>query len=246
VGRIRYIGLLLYDADAIEEAARSPQESLVQAQRDVIKDPFDPEVIAAAKASGIPDSKIMAAQQSPVYQFVKKWGLALPLHPEFRTLPMLFYVPPLGPVLAKTGNGVYDNVAAEARLGPLMSSLERSRIPLRYMASLLTGGNEQIIRDVYNKLVAVRVYMRAKKVGDIPQEEVERALTKGKTTAAEVEAIFRLTSLPTFEERFVVPPMERDTSVESMFPMLDPVSRNYPTYKGAVGAGFHIDPARGP
>jgi len=204
-------------------------------------------VIAAAQESGIPDSKIDAAQKSPVYQFVKKWKLALPLHPEFRTLPMLFYVPPLGPVLAKTGNGVYDNVdASEGRLGPLMSSLERSRIPLRYMASLLAGGNEQTIRDVYRKLVAVRVYMRSKHVKDIPAEEVQRALTEGKTTPAEVEAIHRLTSLPTFEERFVVPPMERDTSVESMFPMLDPVSRNYPTYKGRVGVGFHVDPARGP
>jgi nitrate reductase beta subunit len=155
-------------------------------------------------------------------------------------------VPPLGPVLAKTGDGVYDNVASDGRLGPLMSSLERSRIPLRYMASLLSGGNEEIIREVYRKLVAVRVYMRAKKVKDIPEEEVQRALTEGKTTAAEVEAIFRLTSLPTFEERFVVPPMERDTAVESLFPMLDPVSRNYPVRKGAVGVGFHTDPARGP
>ena len=215
VGRIRYIGLLLYDADAIEEAAKAPQDKLVQAQRDVIKDPFDPEVIAAAKASGIPDLKIEAAQRSPVYQFVKKWKLALPLHPEFRTLPMLFYVPPLGPVLAKTGNGVYDNIASDARLGPLMSSLERSRIPLRYMASLLSGGNEEIIREVYRKLVAVRVYMRAKKVkGDIPADEVERALAEGKTNGAEVEAIWRLTSLPTFEERFVVPAMERETAVE--------------------------------
>ena len=159
---------------------------------------------------------------------------------------MLFYVPPLGPVLAKTGDGVYDNVETDARLGPLMSSLERSRISLRYMASLLSGGNEQIIRDVYRKLVAVRVHMRAKHVKDIPAEEVERALAEGKTNAAEVEAIWRLTSLPTFEERFVVPPMERDTSVESMFPVLDPVSRNYPVYKGRVGTGFHVDPQRGP
>jgi nitrate reductase beta subunit len=44
----------------------------------------------------------------------------------------------------------------------------------------------------------------------------------------------------------VVPPMERDTAVESMFPVLDPVSRNYPTYKGALGVGFHTDPHRGP
>src|SRR5207245_37909 len=88
-----------------------------------------------------------------------------------RYIGLLLYVRPLGPVVAKTGNGVYDNVAAEARLGPLMSSLERSRISMRYMASLLTGGNEQIIRDVYRKLVAVRVFMRAKKVGDIPADE---------------------------------------------------------------------------
>jgi len=160
---------------------------------------------------------------------------------------MLFYVPPLGPVLAKTGNGVYDNVASDARLGPLMSSLERSRIPLRYMASLLSGGNEDIIREVYRKLVAVRVYMRAKKVkGDIPADEVEMALAEGKTNAAEVEAIWRLNSLPTFEERFVVPAMERETAVESMFPALDPVSRNYPVRKGEEGVGFHTDPRRGP
>ena len=36
----------------------------------------------------------------PTYKFVKKWGMALPLHSEFRTLPMLFYVPPLLPVMA--------------------------------------------------------------------------------------------------------------------------------------------------
>ena len=118
-------------------------------------------------------------------------------------------------MLAKTGNGVYDNVPDQTRLGPLMSSLESSRVSLRYMASLLSGGNEEIIRDVYRKLVAVRVYMRSKKVKDIPAEEVERALTEGKTNPAEVEAIWRLTSLPTFEERFVVPAMERETAVEN-------------------------------
>ena len=63
------------------------------------------------------NSKIEAAQKSPVYQFVKKWGIALPLHPEFRTLPMLFYVPPLGPVLAKVENGVYDNIADKITVG---------------------------------------------------------------------------------------------------------------------------------
>jgi nitrate reductase beta subunit len=52
--------------------------------------------------------------------------------------------------------------------------------------------------------------------------------------------------MPTFEERFVVPPMERETAVDALFPQLDPVSYNYPIRKGAVGVGFHTDPARGP
>jgi hypothetical protein len=33
--------------------------------------------------------------------------------------------------------------------------------------------------------------------------------------------------------------MERELAVESMFPVLDPISRNYPTRKGEVGVGFH-------
>ena len=49
-----------------------------------------------------------AAQKSPVYRFVKEWRLALPLHPEFRTLPMLFYVPSLTPIMASVANGLYD------------------------------------------------------------------------------------------------------------------------------------------
>jgi hypothetical protein len=64
----------------------------------MILDPFDPEVIARL-ANGIPDSVIESAQNSPVYKFVKEWKIALPLHIEFRTLPMLFYVPPLLPVM---------------------------------------------------------------------------------------------------------------------------------------------------
>ncbi len=78
---------------------------LVQAQRAIIMDPHDPAVIAAAKANGVPDAMIEAAQKSPVYKFVKEWKLALPLHSEFRTLPMLFYVPPMLPIQAAVDDG---------------------------------------------------------------------------------------------------------------------------------------------
>ncbi len=116
--------MLLYDADRIEAAGKAPDDELVQAQRELILDPSDPKVVAAAQASGVPDGVIAAAQQSPVYRYVKEWELALPLHPEFRTLPMLFYVPPLLPVLSSVQEGGAQRVA-----GDMFSSLESARLP---------------------------------------------------------------------------------------------------------------------
>ena len=51
VGRIRYLGLVLYDADRVQAAASVPDErDLLAAQRDVFLDPEDPEVREAARA----------------------------------------------------------------------------------------------------------------------------------------------------------------------------------------------------
>ncbi|MBK8129653.1 MAG: nitrate reductase subunit beta, partial [bacterium] len=52
---------------------------------------------------------VEAAQKSPIYKWVIEWQMALPLHPEFRTMPMLFYVPPLLPVMGKDGDQPYDH-----------------------------------------------------------------------------------------------------------------------------------------
>jgi nitrate reductase / nitrite oxidoreductase, beta subunit len=180
---------------------------------------------------------IDSAQNSPVYKFVKQWNLALPLHPEFRTLPMLFYVPPMLPVLAKMKDGKYDVAGTDNEgLAPMLSSLEQARMPLRYMASLFAAGNEEIVAAVYRKLIAVRVYMRAQKVKDVSEAEVQQALAQGQTTPEEAEAIFRLTSLPTFEERFVIPPLAREEAIESA---QDPL-----THKEQVGFGFRQAPTR--
>ena len=235
VGRIRYLGLLLYDADRIQETALADEANLVQAQRDIIQDPFDPLIIAAAQANGITTQQISAAQNSPTYKFVKKWGTALPLHPEFRTLPQLFYVPPMLPVLGKMKDGIYDSSAVEG-MGQMLNSLEKARIPVRYMASLFSAGNEEIIKEVYRKNIAVRLYKRAQRVKDITAEEVQQALAIGKTTPEECEAIFNLTSLPTMEERFVIPAMAREEAIEQS---LDPY-----THKPAAGFGYREAPAR--
>jgi nitrate reductase beta subunit len=96
VGRIRYLGVFLYDADGIEAAASvEDEQDLYEAQLKLFLDPNDPEVARQAAADGVPDNWIEAARRSPVYKMAVDWKIAFPLHPEYRTLPMVWYVPPL-------------------------------------------------------------------------------------------------------------------------------------------------------
>ena len=55
-----------------------------------------------------------------------RWGVALPLHPEFRTLPMVWYVPPLSPVVATLEIDGY-----EADPDDVFGAIDHLRIPLR-------------------------------------------------------------------------------------------------------------------
>src|SRR5699024_10228286 len=82
VGRLRYIGIVLYDAERVTEAAsvEDPQD-LYEARLDLMLDPTDPQVIAAARAQGIPDDWLEAAAKSPIYALCKYFKVALPLHP---------------------------------------------------------------------------------------------------------------------------------------------------------------------
>jgi nitrate reductase beta subunit len=233
VGRIRYLGVMLYDADKIETVINAEEKDLVDAQLGIYLDPFDENVIKAAKENGIADSTIRAAQLSPVYKFVKTWGIALPLHPEFRTLPNLFYVPPMLPAMASVdADGIYDS-ATES----LWAGIERSRLPMKYLASLFTAGDTKKVEDVLKKLLAVKISRRNTTVGDLTEQEVKAALDGGRTNTKEADEIFRLTSLATFEERFVIPPAHREESIEMLEATAD--------VKGNTGFGFKIKPERG-
>ncbi|MBW2190057.1 MAG: hypothetical protein JRG93_10805 [Deltaproteobacteria bacterium] len=215
----------------IESVASSDEESLVDQQMNMILDPFDPEVIAAAKANGVADSTIDAAQYSPTYKFVKTWGLALPLHPEFRTLPMLFYVPPLLPVMASVRD--VSNEAQQEKLNPIakqwpdnwlydtsteeiFGTIDQARFPLEYMANLFSAGDTSKVKERIMKLMAVRIYRRHKTVGDISEEKSNEALSTAGLTPELADAIYYLTSLPKFDDRFVIPAAHREQAIEMM------------------------------
>jgi nitrate reductase beta subunit len=231
VGRIRYLGVMLYDADMIETVASCDEADIVDRQMEMILDPFDPEVIAAAKENGVADSTIHAAQSSPTYKFVKEWGLALPLHPEFRTLPMLFYVPPLLPVMAsvtKVDNEEQagklnekakhwpDNWLYDTTTESLFGTIDDARFPLQYMANLFSAGDTAKVGDRLKMLMAVRLHRRQVTVGDVPEETVKKAMADTGLTVQSAEDIYYLTSLAKFDDRFVIPAAHREQAIEMM------------------------------
>jgi len=234
VGRIRYLGGLLYDADKLPSSVDVEDGHLVDSHRDILLDPNDPEVRAGAMKNGIDERTLEAVERSPVYKFVKEWKLALPLHPEFRTLPMLFYVPPMLPVMAETSDGVYDTANEE-----LFSPIEKARLPLEFMASLFSAGNLDHVNLALKKQYAVRLFKRLETVGDIDAETVKYALNEVNMTEEEAEAIYRLTSLPTMDERVVIPPSHREEALQ----MLN--DDNMWEEKGSTGLGSRQLPIRG-
>jgi nitrate reductase beta subunit len=243
VGRIRYVGVLLYDADRIPGACLVHDLELVAAHNSVILDPFDPEVLAGARANGIEENWISAAQKSPVYKFTKQWGLALPLHPEFRTMPMMFYVPPLSPVVSFMAEDLYKlDVAPHAGSSQehyfeLFDRLDAARMPVEYLASLLAAGNVASVRAALRKLLAVRTYKRRIALEGAAQQQTLDMLSSAGTNPEEAEAIYRLTALPTADERFVLPKYHRERSVEAW---TDPMTR-----RGEMGFGYVQTPRRG-
>ena len=254
VGRIRYLGVILYDADRIQSTSGYREDGLINKHLDMLLNPNDPEIIAAAKANGVADSTIKSAQLSPVYRFVKEWGLALPLHAEFRTLPMLFYVPPLLPVMASVSEKDQSRANQSSKLNPiskiwnsnwiydtsteeLWGTIDRARMPLKYMANIFSAGNEEIIKERIKKLVAVRIYRRHKTVGDISREKVDEVFRDTGLNADMAEDIYYLTSLAKFEDRFVIPAAHREQAIEMLEFTGDA--------RGSMGFGIKEVPERG-
>jgi nitrate reductase beta subunit len=99
-----------------------------------------------------------------------------------------------------------------------------------YLASLFSAGDEASVRYALAKELAVRSYRRSITVGDIDQATTDRLLAQAHCTRAQAEEIYRLTSLATANERFVIPPGNREEAVETL---QDPFE-----HKQSAGFGF--------
>ena len=207
VGRIRYLSVMLYDADRIEEAASTPDEQdLYQAQCDVFLDPNDPQVIAQARKDGIPENWLEGAKNSPVYKMAMDWKVALPLHPEYRTLPMVWYIPPLSPIQSAVDSGKMPMTDS------IMPDVEKMRIPVKYLANLLTAGKEEPVIRSLKRMLAMRQFMRSKLIEGNPDPAI---LDDVGLTEEMVTDMYKIMALANYEDRYVIPTGHREETIDA-------------------------------
>jgi nitrate reductase beta subunit len=151
-------------------------------------------VQASAAQAGSPRDWIDAARRSPVYDLAVRHRVALPLHPEYRTLPMVWYIPPLSPV-ADVVHGYGDD--------EIFAAIDALRIPVEYLANLFTAGDPAPVRAVLRKLAAVRAIQRAAQLGLDLDEDLPAAVG---STPDDLDDLYRLLAIAKYEQRYVIPP----------------------------------------
>ena len=159
-----------------------------------------PAVIAQARKVGIPDKWMEAARKSPVYKMAVDWKVALPLHPEYRTLPMVWYVPPLSPI-SSAANAGHLGVNGQ------IPDVNQLRIPVKYLANLLTAGDTAPIVRALERMLGMRAYQRAKHVERRVDMDV---LNQVGLSQAEAEDMYQTMAIANYEDRFVIPTTHRE------------------------------------
>ena len=193
----------MYDADRVLEAAATPDpKDLYKAQCDLFLDPNDPEVMEQARKDGISEDWITAAQNSPVYKLAIEYKLAFPLHPEYRTLPMVWYVPPLSPIM-----NYFEGKDSIQNPDMIFPAIEEMRIPIQYLANMLTAGDTETVKGSLQRMAMMRSFMRAQSSGkDFDESKLERV----GLTASSTKKMYRLLAIAKYEDRFVIPTSHKE------------------------------------
>ena len=146
-----------------------------------------------------------AARQSPIYKMAVEWKVAFPLHPEYRTLPMVWYVPPLSPIQAAAEAGKMGMDGA-------MPDVRSLRIPLQYLANLLTAGDVSPVAIGLERMLAMRAYMRSKTVDGVIDGSIA---AKVGLTGQQIEEMYHIMAIANYEDRFVIPTSHRETTQDA-------------------------------
>jgi nitrate reductase beta subunit len=86
-------------------------------------------------------------------------------------------------------------------------AIDEMRIPIQYLANLLTAGDTEVIRAVLKKMAAMRTFMRQKTTG---KQLDFTLLEENGLNEQTVEEMYRLLAIAKYHDRFVIPPSHRE------------------------------------
>ena len=81
-----------------------------------------------------------------MYKLAIEYKLAFPLHPEFRTMPMVWYCPPLSPIMS-----YFEGKNSGQNPYMIFPAIEEMRLPIEYLANLFTAGKVEPVKEALQK-----------------------------------------------------------------------------------------------
>ncbi len=115
---------------------------------------------------------------------------------------MVWYIPPLSPFMNALG-GQVDSLSPDV----IFPTINQFRIPIDYLANMFAAGDSDVIRNVLEKLVAMRSYMRSVQL-DKPFDK--SILERAGMTEEIAEEMYKLSAIAKYDDRYVIPKSHRE------------------------------------
>src|SRR5699024_6789478 len=122
---------------------------------------------------------------------------------EYRTLPMVWYVPPLSPIM-----NYFEGKDSIKNPDMIFPAIEEMRIPIQYLANMLTAGDTESVKHSLQRMAMMRSYMRAISAGkDFDEIKIDRVGLK----AQETKEMYRFLTIAKYKDLFVIPKSKKET-----------------------------------
>jgi len=108
---------------------------------------------------------------------------------------MVWYVPPLSPVQSAIEGG-------HVGMNGVIPDLKSLRIPMKYLANLLTAGDEEPVVNALERMLAMRAFKRSEQVDQVEDLAVLEQVGMNKY---QVEDMYQTMAIANYEDRFVIP-----------------------------------------